>query len=305
MRSDLTNERVDFILNETSSQGSSSNDQNLVEICMNMIITVLEEGLLIRKKVRDEVKSRISKTDPSICERKRAFPTRWDRALRILREQGKISEVPSSIHLIKKPEEDQVRIILDRLKTLDNSDIVEIGLRQLWQLSENEHISIYPQILEAIELIITEKKIINPKMLSYLLPTCDNILKHNYDIKPEKYENINRKTDMLLGLFYLGINCDRTFDIIETAIDLLPKYASNVRIVSSLIDLIKCLDDASYEKLRFRFRWRLFDHQYRIAQLHFEYIDSELIKLALESEDRIKNRAKHLLSHKIEGMQGR
>ena len=93
--------------------------------------------------------------------------------------------------------------------------------------------------------------------------------------------------------------------MITTAIRLLPRHASTKHIVDFLINLVKTLDDESYDTIKFQIRWSLFDPKYKFSQTHSKYVNDTLTDIVIKEKGIPKMRARWLLSHKIEGMKGK
>ena len=83
-------------MDEMPSRRSNSKEKSVVEVCMNMIIEVIEGGTHSYDQIRNQVRSRIEEQEGELTEN--TWRNRWNRALIKLLEDDKIRFPPHIKH---------------------------------------------------------------------------------------------------------------------------------------------------------------------------------------------------------------
>lgn len=288
-------------MKDAESLRSSESGKREYEIVMDMITQLLEAGLEEYNEIYDRVRKCLEIDEPKLTQSQ--WAGRWSNAIEKLKEGNRISIIPKRIRLIEYPREEEIIKIIEDLKTIDNQYIVEIGLQRLSQLSGSVNVAFYSSLLDALDLIVERNYVYNNhNMFRYLLQSLNNILYFNYENEPEGCKEIITRVDDMIDYIYTRINSDRSYKIIYNSVQNFPKYSRSEEAVNAIFGLIRSLDDSKYENVEYKIGNILYSNEYKVSKIYSEYIEEQLKKIILEENDKIKERAKNIMSLKIQYM---
>ena len=286
-------------MKQTESPKSSERSKRKYEIVMDMIIQLLEAGLEEYEVIYDRVRVYLEIDEPKLTQSQ--WGGRWSDAIEKLKEDNRISVIPKRIRLIEYPREEEILKSIEYLKMIDNQDIVEIGLQRLSQLSESGNVAFYSSLLDALGLIIKRNYVYNNyKIILYLLRAINTVLYYNYANEPKGYKDIITRVDNMIGYFYSKIHPEMSQELLYNTVESFPRYTSSETALKALFYLIECLDDTKYNQLRFNLGAILYNNEYKVSKIYSRYIEEELKKLILKGDDKTKERARHIMSLKIQ-----
>ena len=103
---------------------------------------------------------------------------------------------------------------------------------------------------------------------------------------------------------YQKINCDTSSEIVYTIINNISRYTDSYIVVDTLFNLVKCLDDNQFMNFENIIAEKLFDVVNNIAENKFDYIRDYIKKYIMSGDEKLKQRASSLNSHKAKYYKG-
>lgn len=278
-------------------------EKSVINIAMDITIKILEKGVSDKDRVRKLVISRLKELDCSASER--SLAQRWFKALKKLKQEDRVSHIPEKLYLIIKPLKREIINISSNLKETDDVDIVKLMVQELWQLSIDTYVLYYQEALDIIPTVMKKDVLYyNKDVMRYFLMFIDQILSRYHIKKPIGFESkidfINEHMDEL----YKNINCDTSSEIVYTTINHLSRYTDSYIVVDTLFNLVKCLDDNQFMNFENIIAEKLFDVANEIAVNQFDYIQDYIKTYVLSGDEKLKQRASSLNSHKAKYYKG-
>ena len=281
-------------MTETQSASGSKKRKLSYTDVIPVLKQVISEGTINYDDVRKEVRRRL-KSEPGVLTDDQ-LRNAWSNARNYLIKKHEISHI-HELHIIVNPLDDIISKIQKNILSKDEK-IVEIGLKQLSDITEKYSMSLHPQIIQGLEQIVLNFDEMSQTCISYYLEVCENILDYNYKNKPEGYSEMIIFIDKLVGVFYNKIDCSVDENILKQSLELVPKNTTSDGILKSLYKLIDCLPQESFQNIQYNMSWILFDPKYRIAREHNQEIDSNLVNMVTNQTGKTQERAYFLLSQK-------
>ena len=124
--------------------------------------------------------------------------------------------------------------------------------------------------------------------------------RHEPQEQQRKINFINQEINRV----YDNINCENSFEIIQTAVVNIPRLSPSHTLIDFLFTLVKCLEDEQYNALEENIAEKLYDPPNKFVQVNAEYRFNLMTKYGLSEDEALRSRISGLYNKGLKYLKG-